>query len=177
MAFAGESQARNRYTFFAKQARTDGYEQIAEVFEKTASEEKAHAKRFFRLMVGGEVEIQAKFPAGVIASTADNLEAAASGEHKEWGELYPSFAAVARQEGFADVAKAFASISVAEKGHEKRYLALLERVRADTVFKREEVVTWRCRECGYLHKGKEAPDKCPACDHPRAFFELEIENW
>jgi rubrerythrin len=176
-AFAGESQARNRYTYFAGQARKDGFVQIADIFEETANQEKEHAKRFFKFLEGGEVEIQAAFPAGVIGSTAENLRAAAGGEHHEWSTLYPGFAAVAREEGFEAIASVFEFICVAEKQHEKRYLGLLANVENGRVFKREEPVVWRCRNCGYLHEGPEAPDACPACAHPQAHFELLGENW
>ena len=176
-AFAGESQARNRYTYFSSQARKDGFVQIADIFEETANQEKEHAKRLFKLLGGGEVEIQAAFPAGVIGATAENLKAAAGGEHYEWEEMYPSFAKVAREEGFADIAAIFESIAVAEKQHERRYLGLLANVEAGTVFKKEKTVVWRCRNCGYLHEGTEAPSECPACAHPQAHFELLAENW
>ncbi|MHB0886047.1 MAG: rubrerythrin [Bacillota bacterium] len=176
-AFAGESQARNRYTFFASQARTEGYVQIADFFEDTANNEREHAKRLFKLLKGGQVVIQADFPAGVIGSTADNLKEAAGGEHFEWEKMYPAFAKEAEEEGFADIAKTLRAIAVAEKQHEKRFLGLLESVKNGTVFKKDAVVVWRCRNCGYLHKGKEAPERCPACDHPQAHFELLAENW
>jgi len=176
-AFAGESQARNRYTYFASKARKEGFIQIAAIFEETADQEKEHAKQFFKLLEGGDVEIQAAFPAGVIGSTAENLKAAAGGEHHEWESMYPQFAAVAREEGFTDVAKVFAAVAVAEKQHEKRYLGLLANVEAGTVFKKKAKVVWRCRNCGYLHEGAEAPAECPACAHPQAHFELLAENW
>ena len=176
-AFAGESQARNRYTYFASQARKDGFVQIADIFEETANQEREHAKRLFKLLEGGEVEIQAAFPAGVIGTTAENLKAAAGGEHYEWSEMYPSFAGVAREEGFEEIAKMFEAIAVAEKQHEKRYLGLLANVSGGTVFKKEKSVVWRCRNCGYLHEGPEAPETCPACAHPQAHFELLCENW
>ena len=176
-AFAGESQARNRYTYFASAARKEGYIQIADIFEETANQEKEHAKRLFKFLEGGEVEIQAAFPAGVIGTTAENLARAAAGEHHEWSEMYPSFAEVARQEGFADIAPIFEVIAVAEKQHEKAYLALLANIRAGTVFKKDDTVVWRCRNCGYLHQGREAPQECPACLHPQAHFELLAENW
>ncbi len=176
-AFAGESQARNRYTYFASQARKDGYIQIADIFAETANQEKEHAKRLFELLEGGEVEIQAAFPAGVIGTTAENLKAAGGGEHYEWEEMYPSFARVAKEEGFDDIAKIFESIAVAEKQHERRYLGLLANIQAGTVFKKGKKVVWRCRNCGYIHEGKEPPEECPACAHPRAFFELLAENW
>lgn len=176
-AFAGESQARNRYTYFAGKAREEGYVQIADIFEETANQEKEHAKRFFKQLAGGDVEIQAPFPSGVIGSTAENLRAAAGGEHHEWVEMYPAFAQTARQEGFEGIAKIFEAVSVAEKQHEKRYLGLLTNVEAGKVFKKDTAVTWRCRNCGYLHQGEEAPKICAACAHPQAHFELLAENW
>ena len=169
-AFAGESQARNRYTYFASKARKDG-------FEETANQEKELAKRFFKFLEGGDVEVQAAFPAGVVGSTAQNLKAAAGGEHYEWETMYPEFAATAREEGFEAIAKVFEAISVAEKQHEKRYLDLAANVEAGTVFKKKKKVVWRCRNCGYLHEGEEAPATCPACAHPQAHFELLAENW
>jgi rubrerythrin len=156
-AFAGESQARNRYTYFASQARKDGLMQIAAIFEETASQEKEHAKRFFKFLQGGAAEVSASFPAGVIGTTAENLKAAAGGENYEWTEMYPGFAAVAREEGFEDIAKVYEAISVAEKQHEKRYLGLLANVESGTVFQKPETVVWRCLNCGYLHEGPEAP--------------------
>ncbi|MGB2987870.1 MAG: rubrerythrin family protein [Phycisphaerae bacterium] len=176
-AFAGESQARNRYTYFASKAKKEGFVQIADIFEETANQEKEHAKRLFKFLEGGDAEIQAAFPAGVIGSTAENLKAAAGGEHYEWETMYPEFAATAREEGFAEIAKVFESIAVAEKQHEKRYLDLLANIEGGTVFKKREKVVWRCRNCGYLHEGVEAPDSCPACAHPQAHFELLAENW
>lgn len=176
-AFAGESQARNRYTYFASQARTDGYEQIAAIFQETADQEREHAKRLFKLLEGGEVQVGAGFPAGKIAGTAENLQAAASGEKHEWTEMYPSFARIARSEGFPAIAAIFEAIAVAEKQHEKRYLALRANIEAGRVFERSEKAVWRCRNCGYLHEGKAAPETCPACAHPRAHFELLGENW
>jgi len=176
-AFAGESQARNRYTYFASQARKEGFIQIADIFAETADQEKEHAKRYFRFLQGGEASIQWTFPAGVIGTTAENLKAAAGGEHYEWTEMYPGFADTAEEEGFEAIAKAFRAISVAEKQHEKRYLGLLANVEAGTVFKKDKPVVWRCRNCGYLHEGPEAPDSCPACVHPKAYFELLGENW
>ena len=176
-AFAGESQARNRYSFFASQAKKEGLVQISFIFEETANQEKEHAKRLFKLLEGGEVEIQAAFPAGVIGSTADNLKAAAGGEHYEWTDMYPSFARVAREEGFEDIAKILESIAIAEKQHEKRYIGLLANIEAGAVFKKDRPVVWRCLNCGYLHEGPEAPENCPACDHPQAFYELLAENW
>jgi len=176
-AFAGESQARNRYTYFSSQARKDGFVQIADIFEETANNEREHAKRLFKLLQGGPVEVQASFPAGVIATTAENLAEAAGGEHHEWLEMYPGFATIARQEGFQDIARIFESIAVAEKQHEKRYLGLLANVKGGRVFKKNESVVWRCRNCGYLHEGTGAPERCPACDHPMDHFELLSENW
>ena len=176
-AFAGESQARNRYTYFAGVARSEGYDRIRAVFEETADQEKEHAKRLFKLLEGGEVEIQAAYPAGVIGTTAENLEAAAGGEYYEWNEMYPSFAKAAREEGFGEIAGIFEAIAVAEKQHEKRYRGLLANVKAGTVFKRDNPVVWRCRNCGYLYEGLEAPDRCPACDPPRPYYELLCENW
>lgn len=176
-AFAGESQARNRYTYFSSQAKKDGYEQIAAIFEETANQEKEHAKRFFKTLEGGEIEITASFPAGVIGSTLENLKAAAEGEGHEWGVLYPEFAAIARKEGFESIAIMFDMISVAEKQHGKRYADLAANIEAGRVFKRDQEVTWRCRNCGYLHSGKEAPNVCPACVHPQAYFEMLGENW
>lgn len=177
MAFAGESQARNRYTYFASKAKEEGFVQIADIFTETADQEKEHAKRLFKLMEGGEVEITAAFPAGVIGTTAENLEAAAGGENYEWTEMYPGFAEVADEEGFKDIARVFRSIAVAEKQHEKRYQGLLANVKAGKVFEKDAPVVWRCRNCGYLHEGPKAPAKCPACDHPQAHFELLCENW
>ena len=176
-AFAGESQARNRYDYFASVARKEGFVQIADIFAETANQEKEHAKRLFKFLEGGEVEIQAAYPAGVIGTTAENLKAAAKGENYEWTDMYPTFAKIAREEGFNEIADVFEAIAVAEKQHEKRYLDLLANVEAGKVFKKDQVVTWRCRNCGYLHVGQEAPEKCPACAHPQAFFELLAENW
>lgn len=176
-AFAGESQARNRYTYFAKQAKKDGYVQISDIFEETANQEKEHAKRLFKLLEGGEVEIAAAFPAGVIGTTLENLKEAAGGENYEWTDMYPGFAKTAREEGFDEIADILESIAVAEKQHERRYLALAANIEAGRVFKRDSATTWRCRNCGYLHEGTEAPDDCPACDHPQAHFELLGENW
>lgn len=176
-AFAGESQARNRYTYFASKAKKEGYDQISAIFEETAFQEKEHAKRFFNFLEGGELEITAGFPAGVVGSTVENLKAAAAGENFEHTELYPGFAKVAREEGFEAVAFVFEAICVAEKQHEKRYLDLAANLDADTVFKKDTSVVWRCRNCGYLHKGEEAPDMCPACAHPKAYYELLGENY
>jgi rubrerythrin len=176
-SFAGESQARNRYTYFSSQARKDGYVQIADIFEETANQEKEHAKRFFKFLEGGDLEIAACFPAGRIGSTADNLLAAAMGELEEHSSLYPAFAAIARKEGFNDIAAVWDAISVAEKQHEKRYRDLHANLENGRVFRRDQEVVWRCRNCGYLHKGEEAPEECSACAHPRAHFELLGENW
>ena len=176
-AFAGESQARNRYTYFAGIARKEGLVQIAQIFEETAQQEKEHAKRFFKFLEGGEVEIAAAYPAGKLGTTLENLRAAAEGEAYEWTELYPEFARVAREEGFKQVAAAFECISVAEKQHEKRYKELADNLEAGKVFKRNGKVVWRCLNCGYLHEGTEAPNVCPACLHPQSYFELLGENW
>ena len=176
-AFAGESQARNRYTFFASQARKEGFIQIADIFEETANQEKEHGKRFFSFLEGGDVEIQAAYPAGVVGTTAENLRHAADGEQHEWTTLYPGFADVAEAEGFKDVAAVFRNIKVAEKQHEKRYRDLQANVEKGTVFKKDKPVTWRCRNCGYIHEGAEAPKACPACAHPQAYFEVLGENW
>jgi rubrerythrin len=176
-AFAGESQARNRYTYFASKARDEGLIQIAQIFEETANQEKEHAKRLFKLLEGGEVQIQASFPAGVIGTTVENLKAAAGGEHYEWTQMYPEFAQVAEEEGFTNIATIFRAIAVAEKQHERRYLALKENIEKGTVFRREKPVLWRCINCGYIHEGTEAPEICPSCAHPQAYFELLRENW
>lgn len=176
-AFAGESQARNRYTYFASKAKKEGLVQIADIFEETANQEKEHAKRFFSFLEGGVETITASFPAGVVGTTAENLKAAAGGENEEWTDIYPAFAAKAREEGFEAVAMLFEAVSIAEKQHEKRYLDLLKNVENGTVFKKPEKVVWRCRNCGYLHEGEEAPAMCPACAHPQAHFELLGENW
>ena len=176
-AFAGESQARNRYTYAASQAKKDGFVQISKIFAETADQEKEHAKQLFKFLEGGEVEIQAAFPAGVIGNTAENLKAAADGEKHEWGEMYPGFAEVAREEGFDDIAAVFEAIAVAEKQHEKRYLGLLANVENGTVFKKDKPVVWRCQNCGYIHEGPEAPELCPACAHRQPHFEVLAENW
>ena len=176
-AFAGESQARNRYTYAAGKARKEGFVQIADIFQETADQEKEHAKRFFKFLEGGEVEITSAFPAGVTGTTAENLAGAAAGEHFEHTELYPGFAKIARDEGFEAVASVFESISVAEKQHEIRYRGLLANVDANKVFSKDESVVWRCRNCGYIHEGTGAPQSCPACAHPQAHFELLAENW
>jgi len=176
-AFAGESQARTRYTYFASQANKDGYKQIEAIFLETADNEKEHAKRFFKFLEGGAVEITAAFPAGKIGTTAENLAAAAEGEHEEYAELYPQFADMAEGEGFQEIAEAFRKISEVEKEHEKRYLKLLDNLQQDKVFKRDNVVRWKCRNCGYVHEGTDAPDLCPACLHPQKFFELKESNY
>lgn len=176
-AFAGESQAMNRYLFFAKQAKTEEMEQIAAIFEKTAWQEQQHAKRFFKFLEGGVVEITAAYPAGVIGTTAENLKAAAAGENEEWTELYPMFAEIAKEEGFPQVAAAFKIIAKVEAEHEKRYLRLLKRIETGEVFKREEPTRWECRNCGYVHEGPNPPENCPACQHPKAFFEEKAENY
>lgn len=176
-SFAGESQARNRYTYFASVAKKEGYEQIAAVFAETADQEKEHAKRFFKFLEGGMLEITATFPAGVIGTTAENLEAAAAGENEEWAEMYPEFAKVAEEEGFKEIAVVFRMVAKAEKEHEDRYRALLDRVKADKVFERDEEITWQCRNCGFTHKGKKAPEKCPACAHAKAYFEEKRTNY
>jgi len=176
-AFAGESQARNRYTYFASKARQEGYEQISAIFSDTADNEKEHAKRFFKFLEGGDAEIQATFPAGKIGTTAENLREAAAGENLEYTKLYPGSAAMAREEGFPEVAAAFTNISKAEQRHEKRYLTLLKNVEEGKVFKRDTPVKWKCRNCGYVHEGAEAPDLCPACLHPKAFYEIYCENY
>ena len=170
-AFAGESQARNRYTYFASVAKKEGYEHIAAIFLETAENEKEHAKRFFKFLEGGMAEFTATFPAGKIGTTAENLQTAAAGENEEWTKLYPGFAAIAEEEGLKDVALAFRNIAMVETEHERRYLRLLERVKSGSVFKREKKTAWKCRNCGYHHEGPEAPDVCPACLHPRAYFE------
>jgi len=176
-AFAGESQARNRYTYFASVAKQEGYEQIAAIFLDTADNEKEHAKVFFNLLEGGNVEITAAYPAGVIGDTAANLEAAADGERLEWTTLYANFAETARKEGFKEIAAVFTEIAEVEEGHEARYRKLLENVRTGKVFTKDTVVKWRCRNCGYIHEGKSAPKVCPACKHPQAYYEVMAENY
>ena len=176
-AFAGESQARNRYTYFASQAKKDGFVQISAIFEETANQEKEHAKRLFKLLEGGEVQVSANFPAGVIGTTLENLQEAAAGENYEHTTMYPEFAKTAMEEGFKNIAAIFMAIAVAEKQHEKRYKDLAANIEAGRVFKRETKVTWRCRNCGYLHEGEEAIDECPACAHAMAHFELLGENY
>lgn len=176
-AFAGESQARNRYTFFASVAKKEGYEQIAGVFTETAEQEKEHAKRFFKYLEGGDATITASYPAGRIGSTPENLLAAAQGEHEEWDVLYSSFAETAEQEGFADIANTFRQIAKVEAEHESRYLKLLSRITDGNFFVRDNEIWWQCRNCGYVCKAKEAPLKCPACNHPQAYFEPKKENY
>lgn len=176
-SFAGESQARMRYTYFAGVAKKEGYEQIASIFTETADQEKEHAKRMFKWLEGGSVEITASYPAGVIGTTAENLKAAAAGENEEWAVDYPHFADVAEQEGFPEIAAMYRFIASAEKGHEERYLALLANVKNGRVFVKEEETIWQCRNCGYIHVGKEAPKSCPACAHSQAHFEVKKENY
>jgi len=176
-SFAGESQARNRYTFFASQAKKEGYEQIAAMFLETAEQEKAHAKTFFKFLEGGEVEITASFPAGVIGTTEENLKAAAHGENEEWTDLYPAFAKVADEEGFPKIAAKFRAIATVEAAHEARYRKLLDNIQTNSVFKKPEETTWQCRECGYLHFGHSAPDICPSCDHPQAYYQMQENNF
>ena len=176
-SFAGESQARTRYTFFASVAKKEGFEQISAIFMETAEQEKEHAKKFFKYLEGGMVEITASFPAGVIGTTAENLKAAAEGENEEWVDLYPHFADVAEQEGFPAVALTFRNVAKVEAEHEKRYRKLLENVENDTVFSDSEEIEWQCRNCGYVYRGKTAPEACPACAHPRAYFERKKNNY
>jgi rubrerythrin len=176
-SFAGESQARMRYTYFASQAKKDGYEQMSFIFSDTADNEKEHAKRFFQFLEGGDVEITASYPAGVIGATAANLKAAADGENHEHTVLYPEAAKVAEREGFDEVARVFREIARVEMEHEKRYRILLKNIETGTVFKRPSTTKWRCRNCGYVHEGTEAPEKCPACDHPQAYCEILAENY
>ncbi len=176
-SFAGESQARNRYNYFSSQAKKDGFEQISFIFADTAENEKEHAKKFFKFLEGGEVEITASYPAGIIGKTADNLKAAAEGENLEHTVLYPEAARVADEEGFDEIAKVFREIAKVEREHEKRYLALLKNVETGEVFKKPSSVKWRCRNCGYVHEGPEAPQECPACAHPQAYYEILAENY
>ncbi len=176
-AFAGESQARMRYDYFASQAKKEGLEQIAALFQETALNEKEHAKRFFKFLEGGMVEITANYPAGIIGSTLENLKASADGENEEWAELYPEFAKVAEEEGFKEVAKVFKMIAKVEKAHEERYRTLYKNLEEGKVFKREDKVIWKCRNCGFIHEGRVAPKLCPACDHPQAHFEIKEENY
>jgi rubrerythrin len=176
-SFAGESQARNRYTYFAGVAKKAGYEQIAAIFLETAENEKEHAKRFFKLLEGGDVEITASYPAGIIGTTEQNLEEAADGEKLEWSKLYLDAEKIAREEGFEEVAVQFKEIAEVEEEHEKRYRKLLANLKNKTVFKRDKAVKWHCRNCGYVHEGKEAPKECPACKHPQAYYEILAENY
>lgn len=176
-AFAGESQARNRYSYFSSQARKDGYQQIAAIFEETANQEKEHAKREFKFLAGGDAEITASFPAGVIGNTLENLRAAAAGEHYENTQMYPEFAETAEKEGFTRIAEVFRSIAIAEKRHEDRYVALAKNITDGVVFKRSKPVRWVCRNCGYVYEGTEPPDTCPACAHPKSYYELEAVNY
>ena len=176
-AFAGESQARNRYTFFASAAKKAGYEQISAMFIETADNEKEHAERLFKFLEGGEVEITGSFPAGIIGDTVSNLEASADGENHEHTIMYPEFADVAEKEDFPEIAEVFKNIAVAEKAHEERYRALIKNIEQDMVFRRDKVVQWKCRNCGYLHEGAEAPEECPACAHAKAYFELWAKNY
>ena len=176
-AFAGESQARNRYTFFASAARKEGYEQISAIFQETADNEKEHAQLFFNHLKGGSVEITAAYPAGMTSTTAENLKAAAEGEKLEWGTLYPGFAQIAEKEGFKEVARTFSMVAKVEAYHERRYRKLLENVEKGKVFKKDSVIKWKCRNCGHVYEGNEAPEKCPVCEHPRAFFEVWCENY
>ena len=176
-AFAGESQARNRYTFFASKAKKDGFEQIAAVFEETANQEKEHAKRFFKFLEGGDVMVEAMFPAGMTGTTEENLISAAGGEHEEWTDAYPKMAETAEKEGFNEIAAVWRAVSVAEKFHEERFRSFAENLKKAEVFERVSETEWRCRNCGYVHKGKSAPTECPACAHPQAYFELIARNW
>ena len=176
-AFSGESQARNRYTYFASQARKEGYEQIAALFTETAENEKEHAKRLFKFLEGGDTEITATYPSGVIGNTLQNLESAVDGENYENTQMYPEFANVAEEEGFPEIASVMRNIAVAEKGHEDRYRLLMDNINKGQVFKKDEIVIWKCRNCGYLHEGTEAPEVCPACAHPQAYFELWTRNY
>jgi len=176
-SFAGESQARMRYNYFAKQAKKEGLEQIAALFEETALNEKEHAKRFFKFLEGGMVEITASYPAGVIGSTLENLKAAAEGENEEWTELYPEFAKIAEEEGFKEVATAFKMIAKVEKAHEERYMKLYKNLNEGKVFEKEDKIVWKCRNCGFLHEGSKAPKTCPACLHPQSYFEIKEQNY
>ena len=176
-AFAGESQARTRYSFFASAARKEGFEQISGIFEETSDNEKEHAKLFFEQLKGGTVEIMAGYPAGIVGSTAQNLKAAADGEKLEWGTLYPSFADTAEKEGFREAARIFRQVAKVEAYHERRYLKLLSNVEQNKVFKKDAPIKWKCRNCGYVHEGPEAPEKCPVCQHSRSFYEVWCENY
>ncbi|MDD3431825.1 MAG: rubrerythrin family protein [Bacteroidales bacterium] len=176
-SFAGESQAKTRYEFFASVAKKEGYEQISAFFTETAVNEKEHAKLFFKYLEGGMVEITASYPAGVIGTTAENLKAAADGEHEEWADLYPMFAQIAKEEGFKEIAATFTLVAKVEAEHEKRYRKLLQNIVENKVFEDDENITWTCRNCGYVHKGKNVPDLCPVCKHPKAHFERRCENY
>ena len=176
-SFAGESQARMRYNYFASKAKKEGFEKVAVIFEETANQEKEHAKRMFKFLEGGNTEITATYPAGMISDTLENLKAAAAGEHEEWTEAYPEFARIADEEGFADIAEMYRKIAVAEKHHEERYNAFIKDLENSGMFAKDREVTWRCLNCGYIHTGKEAPEKCPACEHPQAYFEVLNSNW
>lgn len=176
-AFAGESQARMRYNYFASVAKKEGYEQIAEIFTETSENEKEHAKLFFKLLPGGDAEITASYPAGMIKTTPENLKASADGESHEWGSLYPDFAGTADKEGFSAIAKTFREIAKVEASHEKRFRKLLANIEQGIVFKRENAVRWKCRNCGYVHEGSSSPDPCPVCSHGKAYFELWCENY
>ena len=176
-SFAGESQARNRYTYFASVAKKEGFEQISAIFLETAENEKEHAKIFFNYLEGGPLEITATYPAGKTSTTEENLLAAAEGEKAEWGKIYPEFEKIAKKEGFEEVAKSFKEIAEVEEKHEKRYRKLLENVKTGKVFKKDKIVKWKCLNCGYVHEGKDAPDTCPACKHPQAYYEIMVENY
>ncbi len=176
-AFAGESQARMRYTYFASKAKKEGYEQISAIFSESADNEKEHAEIFFKHLQGGDVEIKASYPAGVIGTTEENLLAAAEGEKMEWGTLYPDFAKTAEEEGFLEVARSFRNIAKVELHHERRYRKILANIEKNHVFKKDKVVKWKCRNCGYVHEGAEAPKKCPACQHPQSYYEIWVENY
>ena len=176
-AFAGESQAKNRYEFFAKAAKKEGYEQISAIFQETANQEKEHAKRFFKFLQGGAIEITARYPAGIIGTTKENLKAAAEGENEEWAELYPQFAKTAEEEGFTEIAAAFTMIAIVEAEHERRYLKLLQNISEDKVFVKDGKVWWQCRNCGYVYESEEALEECPACLHPKAYMQLREENY
>jgi len=176
-SFAGESQARMRYNYFASKAKKEGFEKVAVIFEETANQEKEHAKRMFKFLEGGNTEITATYPAGMISDTLENLKAAAAGEHEEWTEAYPEFARIADEEGFHDIAEMYRRIAIAEKHHEERYNAFIKDLENSGMFAKDREVTWRCLNCGYIHTGKEAPEKCPACEHPQAYFEVLNSNW
>lgn len=176
-SFAGESQARMRYTYFASRAKKEGFEQIGAIFQETADNEKEHAEIFFKYLEGRPLEITATYPAGKIGTTEENLLAAAEGEKEEWGELYPEFERIAREEGFDNIADSFKEIGEVEEYHEKRYRKLLKNIKDDIVFRRDDVIKWKCRNCGYVHEGLEAPELCPACKHPKAYYEIWVENY